>query len=143
MNSPEVIDTRVGVGGAQLSGGQRQRIGLARALVRNPAILILDEAISSIDQPSRASIRQTLMALRPDMAIILIGHTLDAIDSANRAIVLEGGCVVDQGLVSDLRTREGVFNSLYKPEASNKDLDPAGEPNREGISGLEAPKFDQ
>ena len=92
---PEGIDTRVGDGGNQLSGGERQRIVLARALLRDPSLLILDEAASALDIESEARIAEAIARLRGRLTVIVIGHRGVLVEVADRAVRLEAGRIVD------------------------------------------------
>jgi ATP-binding cassette subfamily C protein len=93
---PEGLDTRLGDGGRRLSGGERQRLMLARALLRDPQLLILDEATSALDADNEAAIAAALGRLRGRMTIVLIAHRGALLDLADRVIRLESGRVVDE-----------------------------------------------
>jgi ATP-binding cassette subfamily C protein len=104
---PEGLDSFVGDRGARLSGGERQRIALARALLRRPELLILDEATSSLDNESELAIRQALAALHGRTTMLVIAHRLSTVSTADSIIVLEGGRIVEEGTWTNLRSREG------------------------------------
>lgn len=107
---PRGYYTVVGDGGVGLSGGQAQRIVIARALVRQPQILIMDEATSALDPGSAELIRQTvqdLVASRRDLTVIIITHAKEMMEIADRVVVLEQGAVVEQGRFRDLAERAG------------------------------------
>lgn len=106
---PKGYDTPVGERGVTLSGGQRQRIILARALVRKPDILILDEATSAVDAESEKLIHETVAALRGKATVIVITHRLSAIQYLDRLVVLEGGAIVEDGTPKELSEREGSY----------------------------------
>jgi ATP-binding cassette subfamily B protein/subfamily B ATP-binding cassette protein MsbA len=106
-------DTVIGERGYKLSGGQQQRIALARALVRNPSILILDEATSALDTISERLIQQALEAMRNVRTVIIIAHRLSTVSKADRIIVLDNGCVVEQGSREKLLTDAGQFAKLW------------------------------
>lgn len=91
---PEGLDTRVGDGGRVLSGGERQRLMLARALLRNPALLVLDEATSALDAANEAAVAQAIMALKPRMAILVIAHRGALTALADQVVTLEAGRIV-------------------------------------------------
>jgi subfamily B ATP-binding cassette protein MsbA len=111
---PEGYDTSIGVRGLTLSGGQRQRIGLARALLRQPDVLILDEATNALDGLSELAVQQTLVRLAARLTIIVIAHRLSTIRNADRAIVLDGGRVVEEGRLDELLgKRAGPFARLH------------------------------
>ncbi|EFR05351.1 multidrug resistance protein 1 [Nannizzia gypsea CBS 118893] len=107
---PSGYDTLVGDGGVGVSGGQAQRIVIARALVRNPRVLILDEATSSLDVESASVIRQTvtkLMASGRGLTVIIITHAKDMMELADNVVVVDDGAVVEEGSFSDLSSRSG------------------------------------
>lgn len=101
--SPRGFDTRVGERGTELSAGQRQRIVIARALARDPELLILDEATSALDNESEAQIERVLGNLKNRMTILAIAHRLPLVKNADRIVVLEGGAVVEEGTLEALR----------------------------------------
>ncbi|HVE38466.1 MAG TPA: ABC transporter ATP-binding protein [Planctomycetota bacterium] len=109
-------DTVVGERGAKLSGGQRQRIAIARAVLRDPSILVLDEATSSLDAESERAVQQALdNLLRSDHRItFVIAHRLSTIKNADRILVLDQGRLVEEGKHDDLLRRDGVYASLYR-----------------------------
>jgi subfamily B ATP-binding cassette protein MsbA len=111
-------ETRVGERGLRLSGGQRQRIGLARALVRKPDILVLDEATNSMDSISERVVQDVLKRLRGSVTIIVIAHRLSTVDAADQVIVLHEGQVVEWGRPDDLLCRGGHFLRLFEPQRS-------------------------
>ena len=108
---PDKLDTIVGERGIQLSGGQRQRIAIARAVLKNPKILILDEATSSLDSESERLVQEALEKLMQGRTSVVIAHRLATVRNADKIIVLEGGMIVEQGTHSELLANE---NGLYK-----------------------------
>jgi ABC-type multidrug transport system fused ATPase/permease subunit len=110
---PKGFDTVVGERGIKLSGGQRQRIAIARAILADPRILILDEATSSLDSESEAMIQDGLRALRRGRTTFVIAHRLSTIQSADLILVLEGGEIVERGTHDELLARGGRYRQLY------------------------------
>jgi ATP-binding cassette subfamily C protein len=110
---PHGLDTVTGDRGVRLSGGERQRLALARAVLRQPSILVLDEATSSLDTQNERFIQQALEQLHGELTIVLIAHRLSTVRIADQIIVLKGGRMVETGAWDDLCQREGgVFREL-------------------------------
>jgi ABC transporter fused permease/ATP-binding protein len=112
---PEGLDTLVGERGIKLSGGQRQRIAIARAILKNPAILILDEATSSLDSESEKLVQAAMDELMKNRTSIIIAHRLSTIRKADKILVLENGQIVEEGSHEDLTLNEnGLYAHLIK-----------------------------
>ncbi|NLO04614.1 MAG: ABC transporter ATP-binding protein [candidate division WS1 bacterium] len=114
LKLPSGYDTQVGERGTQLSGGQRQRVAIARAIVREPSIMILDEATSSLDNESETAIHRALNTVLKDRTAIIIAHRLSTIRDADRIIVLDGGVIVEAGKHDELLARSGLYARLYR-----------------------------
>ncbi|HUS14573.1 MAG TPA: ABC transporter ATP-binding protein [Chloroflexia bacterium] len=110
---PDGYDTIIGERGVKLSGGQRQRVAIARALLRNPRILILDEATSSLDNESEALIKAALERLMHNRTVVIIAHRLTTVERADRIVVMNAGRIVEQGTHAALLAQEGLYHRLY------------------------------
>ncbi|MCH7856649.1 MAG: ABC transporter ATP-binding protein [Gemmatimonadetes bacterium] len=117
---PDGLDTEVGDRGVRLSGGQRQRIALARALLRDPDIVILDEATSALDSVIEQSVAAAIKRRLTGHTLIVIAHRLSTIRDADLILVFEGGRIVERGTWHDLIERRGAFHALYQAQ-SEKD----------------------
>jgi subfamily B ATP-binding cassette protein MsbA len=134
-------DTVVGERGVKLSGGQRQRIAIARAILADPRILVLDEATSSLDSESEAKIQDGLRALRRGRTTFVIAHRLSTIRSADQILVLEGGEIVERGTHDELLAANGRYRQLYDKQYRfeldrfiNPGEDFTPEPAEEGVT---------
>ncbi len=116
MRLPEGFDTIVGERGVRLSGGQKQRISIARAILKDPPILILDEATSSVDTESEQLIQQSLTTLLHGRTTLIIAHRLATIQFANRIAVLQNSQIVEIGTHLELLTQRGLYAKLYKAQ---------------------------
>jgi subfamily B ATP-binding cassette protein MsbA len=110
---PLTYDTKVGERGVRLSGGQRQRLSIARAILKNPPILILDEATSSLDTASEMMIQKALENLMQSRTTLVIAHRLSTIRKADRIIVMEEGRIIESGKHEELLDHEGIYQNLY------------------------------
>jgi ABC-type multidrug transport system fused ATPase/permease subunit len=111
------LETLIGERGVKLSGGQRQRLAIARAILANPTIIILDEATSSLDTESEALIQKSLAELIKDRTTIVIAHRLSTIRKADQILVIEAGHIVERGTHDQLITKEGRYYELYTYQA--------------------------
>jgi ATP-binding cassette, subfamily B, bacterial MsbA len=118
MECPEGYDTVIGNKGLKLSGGQRQRIAIARALLRDPQMLILDEATSSLDYHSEQLVQQAINDASNNRTVVVIAHRLSTVINADKIIVLRDGEVAAEGTHAELMRQQGVYRSLYESQES-------------------------
>ncbi|MDR0531445.1 MAG: ABC transporter ATP-binding protein/permease [Oscillospiraceae bacterium] len=114
LRLPDAYETRVGNGGQALSGGERQRVSIARAILQNPKILILDEATAAMDTATERSIQESLGKLKAGRTTIAIAHRLSTLRDADRLAVIEGGELTEFGTFKELLRERGAFYSLYQ-----------------------------
>jgi ATP-binding cassette subfamily B protein len=117
MNLPDGYDTHVGERGVTLSGGEKQRVSIARAILKDPAILILDEATSAVDTVTESLIQEAMDRLVKDRTTFAIAHRLSTLRNADRLIVLEDGEIIEQGTHDELMKRDGVYAELCRTQA--------------------------
>jgi subfamily B ATP-binding cassette protein MsbA len=111
---PEGFDTRVGERGVKLSGGQRQRIAIARVFLKDPALVILDEATSSLDSESERLVEEAMEDLLRARSTLIIAHRLSTVLRADRLVVIDRGLIVEEGRHQELLASEGVYSRLYR-----------------------------
>ncbi|HEY1556345.1 MAG TPA: ABC transporter transmembrane domain-containing protein [Kofleriaceae bacterium] len=111
---PDGYETKIGERGTKLSGGQKQRIALARALVANPRVLVLDEATSNLDAEAEAAVQTALARVRSERTTIIVAHRLSTVRDADRIIVIDGARIVEQGAHDELMLRRGTYHRLVE-----------------------------
>jgi ATP-binding cassette subfamily B protein len=114
---PQGYDTVVGERGQRLSGGQRQRIALARAILKDPPVLVLDEATAAVDNETEAAIQRSLDLITADRTTLVIAHRLSTVRHADRIVVIEQGRIVESGRHEQLLAREGAYAALWRVQA--------------------------
>lgn len=122
MHFPEGFDTRVGERGITLSGGQKQRVSIARAIVREPRILILDDALSAVDTKTENAILNSLSRIMQDRTSLIISHRVSSAKLADRIIVLDDGKIVEQGTHESLTKQNGVYKELYEKQLQAEEV---------------------
>ncbi|XP_020197213.1 ABC transporter B family member 19 [Aegilops tauschii subsp. strangulata] len=135
LGLPDGYDTQVGDRGTQLSGGQKQRIALARAIIREPRILLLDEPTSALDAESEAVVQQSIDRLSVGRTVLVIAHRLATVRNADTIAVLDRGAVVESGRHADLMARGGPYAGLVKIASDSGRSDPAVAPGTPGTPG--------
>jgi ATP-binding cassette subfamily B protein len=120
MGLPDGYDTVVGNRGMKLSGGEKQRISIARVLLKNPAIIVMDEATSSLDTVSEYYIQKAMSVLLKDKTSIVIAHRLSTIMAADHILVVQDGTIVEEGKHDELLELDGVYKDLHAKQFERK-----------------------
>jgi len=118
-NLPDGYETLVGERGVKLSGGQRQRLALARTMLKDPAILVLDEATSAVDTETEALIQDRLAEFAADRTTFVIAHRLSTVRTADRILVLDDGQVVEDGTHEGLLERDGLYANFWRVQTGD------------------------
>lgn len=114
---PKAYDMNIGDSGNKLSGGQKQRLSIARAVLKNPPIMILDEATSALDTESERLVQDAIEKMMKNRTSIVIAHRLSTIQNADLIVVLQKGKIVEQGKNEDLLKKKGVYYNLVKMQS--------------------------
>jgi ABC-type multidrug transport system fused ATPase/permease subunit len=120
MQLPMGYDSIIGERGCRLSGGQRQRTAIARALLKNPDILILDEATSDLDSESEYYVQKALENLMKTRTTLVIAHRLSTVINASKILVFDEGRIIDVGNHDELIKREGIYKNLFEKQFKNE-----------------------
>ncbi|MBC8042000.1 MAG: ABC transporter ATP-binding protein [Rhizobacter sp.] len=131
LRTPEKYETNIGDRGTRLSGGQRQRLSIARAMLKNPPVLIFDEATSALDNESEKVVQAAIENAMTDRTSVVIAHRLSTIKNADKIIVMQAGEVAEQGTHFELLAQGGIYKKLYEMQFA---AEPNGEPDRRDVS---------
>jgi ATP-binding cassette subfamily B protein len=123
LRFPEKFETKLGERGITLSGGQKQRVSMARALVKEPAILILDDSLSAVDTKTENAILNNLQRIMHDRTSIIISHRVSSVKLADQILVLDDGVIVQHGTHQNLMQVEGLYKSLYERQLQTEEQD--------------------
>ncbi len=127
VDFPHGASTMLGERGVTLSGGQKQRTGIARAVAKNPLVLILDDAISSVDTNTEAAILRGLKQVMEGRTSIVISHRISTVQDLDQIVVIDDGRVVERGTHDQLLTRRGIYASMYRRQLLGQELDESDE----------------
>ncbi|MCU0446330.1 MAG: ABC transporter ATP-binding protein/permease [Microscillaceae bacterium] len=121
VDFPEKFDTRIGERGISLSGGQKQRLSIARAIIRNPKILILDDSLSAVDTKTENEILNNLKKIMQNRTTVIISHRVSSVKLANKIIVLDDGVIIEQGSHEELLEKSGMYKELYEKQLQTEE----------------------
>ena len=117
---PQGYQTMIGENGSTLSGGERQRISIARALLKDAPIILLDEATASLDAENETEIQQAISRLVEKKTVLIIAHRMRTVENANKIVVLSGGTVVEMGTPEELMKKNGAFARMVKLQTESQ-----------------------
>ena len=137
---PQGTETVLGERGVTLSGGQKQRTGIARAIARNPLILILDDAMSSVDTNTEAAILRGLREVMAGRTSVVIAHRISTIKDLDQIIVLDEGRIIERGTHAELLARNGLYADMYRQQLLGEELEETDEPDLNGEDMVEIPE---
>ncbi|HEV7571116.1 MAG TPA: ATP-binding cassette domain-containing protein, partial [Thermoanaerobaculia bacterium] len=120
---PQGLETMIGERGITLSGGQKQRTAIARALVREPAILILDDALSAVDTNTEEQILRSLREIRKGRTALIVSHRVSSVKDADHIIVIDDGRIVERGTHDALLNRDGYYADLYRRQTLEEEIE--------------------
>lgn len=117
---PDGLDTILGERGVNISGGQKQRISIARAIIKNPAVLVLDDSLSAVDTITEVQILKNFKRIRKNKTAIIISHRISAVENADEIIVLDNGCIMEKGTHEELLEKGGIYYELYTEQQNGR-----------------------
>jgi ATP-binding cassette subfamily B protein len=117
---PDQFETVLGERGVNLSGGQKQRISIARALLRNPKLLLLDDCLSAVDTETEETILTNLKKMEKNRTTIIVSHRISAVRNANKILVIEGGEVIESGSHNALLAKNGFYAEMYSKQLAEE-----------------------
>jgi ATP-binding cassette subfamily B protein len=120
---PQSFSTRVGERGITLSGGQKQRVSIARAIAREPRILILDDALSAVDTKTENTILNSMKKKMKGRTSVIISHRVSSAKLASRIMVLDDGVVIEEGTHEELLAKQGAYRELYEKQTQTEEVD--------------------